>query len=66
MMGVFYSVYKKPEDIPIAIYKNRIQCAAAMGVKVGSFDSIASNNRHGRRTSKKWEMIRCDEEEDDE
>lgn len=66
MLPAMYTVYKKPGDIPVAIHKNRIQCAAAMGVKVGSFDSIASNNRHGRRTSKKWEIIRCDEEEDDE
>lgn len=65
MFPAMYSVYKKPGDIPVAIHKNRLQCAAAMGVKVNSFDSIASNIRHGK-IHKTWDIIRCDEEEDDE
>jgi hypothetical protein len=65
MLPAMYSVYKKPGDIPVAIHKNRIQCAAAMGVKESSFDSIASQIRHGK-IHKTWDIVRCDEEEDDE
>jgi hypothetical protein len=65
MFPAMYSVYKKPGDIPVAIHKNRIQCAAAMGVKESSFDSIASQIRHGK-IHKTWDIVRCDEEEDDE
>ena len=63
-MNAMYSVYKKPDDTPVAIYKNRIQCAAAMGVKVNSFDSIASQIRHGKNHTK-WHIVRCDESEDE-
>ena len=66
MIPAMYSVYKKPQDIPIAIHKNRIQCAAAMGITVASFDSIASKNRTGKKISKRWDIIRCDEEESDD
>lgn len=65
MKAAFYSVYRKPNDTPVAIHKNRIQCAAAMGVKVNSFDSIASHIRHGKN-HKKWDIIRHDESEDEE
>lgn len=63
MIPAMYSVYRKPDDTPVAIHKNRLQCAAAMGVKESSFDSIASQIRHGK-THKTWEIIRHDEEED--
>lgn len=65
MLPAMYSVYRKPDDTPVAIHKNRIQCAAAMGVKESSFDSIASQIRHGK-IHKTWDIVRCDEEEDDE
>lgn len=65
MFPAMYSVYRKPDDTPVAIHKNRLQCAAAMGVKVNSFDSIASNIRNGK-IHKTWEIIRCDEEEEEE
>lgn len=64
MMNAMYSVYKKPDDTPVAIYKNRVQCAAAMGVKVNSFDSIASQIRHGK-SRKKWDIVRHDEHEEE-
>ena len=62
MMNAIYSVYKKPDDTPVAIYKNRIQCAATMGMKVNSFDSIASQIRRGG-THKTREIIRYDDVE---
>lgn len=64
MMGVFYSVYRKPDDTPVIIHKNRIQCAAAMGVTQKSFDSIASRIRHGHKNNK-WDIIRHEEDEDE-
>lgn len=66
MWPAMYSVYKKPNDEPIAIHKNRVQCAAAMGIKLESFDSIASLVRKGKRSHKTWEIIRHDEEEQDD
>ena len=63
MAGTRYSVYRKKNDTPIAIYKNRLQCAAAMGVTIGSFDSIASRIRHGEK-NKKWDIIRHEKEDD--
>lgn len=63
MMNAMYSVYKKPDDTPIAIHKNRIQCAAAMGVKANSFDSIASRIRHGHKNAK-WDIVRHEEDEE--
>lgn len=66
MFPAMYSVYKKPGDIPIAIHKNRIQCAAAMGVKLASFDSIASQIRKGNRNHKTWDIYRHEEESDAE
>ena len=32
MGNAMYSVYRKPDDIPVVIHKNRVQCAAAMGL----------------------------------
>ena len=66
MIDVRYSVYKQPGDIHIAIHKNRLQCAAAMGVTLGTFDSYTSTLRHGKRSFKKWEIIRHEEENDGE
>ena len=66
MFGVRYSVYKQPGDMPVAIHKNRLQCAAAMGVTLRTFDSYTSAIRHSARSFKKWEIIRHEEEEDDE
>ena len=63
MKNAFYSVYRKSGDIPIAIHKNRLQCAEAMGIKPSSFDSIASLIRAGKRNHKTWEIIRHDEED---
>lgn len=65
-MNAFYTVYRKPNDTPVAIHKNRIQCAAAMGLTLSSFDSIASRNRTGKKVSKKWDIVRHIEGEDDE
>ena len=65
-MNAFYTVYRKPNDTPVAIHKNRIQCAAAMGLTLSSFDSIASRNLTGKNVSKKWDIIRHVEGKDDE
>lgn len=62
MTSAFYSVYRKPDYTPVIIYKNRIQCAAAMGVTPASFDSIASRIRHGYK-HKKWDIVRYEEDE---
>lgn len=64
MTAAFYSVYRKPDDTPVAIHKNRIQCATAMGVTIGSFDAIASRMRHGYK-SKRWEIVRHEESEEE-
>ena len=66
MLNVRYSVYRNPGDIPVAIYKNRLQCAAAMGITVKTFDAYASKMRSGKRKYKKWEIIRHEEGEDNE
>ena len=66
MTPAMYSVYRKPDDTPVVIHKNRVQCAAAMGITVKSFDSIASKNRTGKKVSKRWDIVRCEEEEDEE
>ena len=63
MTDAFYSVYRKRDDFPIAIHKNRIQCAAAMGVTPASFDSIASRIRHGHKNAK-WDIFRHEENEE--
>lgn len=65
-MDVRYSVYRRKDDFPVAINKNRVQCAMAMGITVKSFDEYASRNRNRNaenlKRAPKWEVIR--EEED--
>ena len=63
MSNAMYSVYRKKDDTPVIIHKNRVQCAAAMGVTIKSFDSLASRMRHGHK-GRKWEIVRHEEEEE--
>lgn len=66
MLPAMYSVYKQPGEVPVAVHKNRLQCASAMRVTVQSFDSYASWTWHGKRKLKKWEIVRHEEEEQDD
>ena len=62
MPGVRYSVYRRKDDLPVAISKNRVQCAMAMGISVEGFDSYVSRNRNQNaenlKRAPKWEIIR--------
>ncbi len=60
--GKRYSVYNRHTGLPIYIFGTAPQCAAAMGVTLGSFFSLMSKSR--LRPSKKYEFF--DDEEDDE
>lgn len=62
-----YSVYRRKDDQPVCIHGTRVQCAKAMGIKVGSFDSYASRDRHGRpKRIRKWIIIRESKQEESE
>ena len=59
--GKRYSVYNRKTGQPIYIYGTAPQCAAAMGVTLGTFFSLMSKSK--RRPSVKYEFyIDSDEE----
>lgn len=63
--GKRYSVYNRKTGQPIYIYGTAPQCAAAMGVTLGSFFSLMSKSR--RRPSVKYEFFTdVNTEEDNE
>jgi hypothetical protein len=63
--GKRYSVYNRRTGQPIYIYGTAPQCAAAMGVTLGSFFSLMSKSR--RRPSVKYEFFTdVNTEEDNE
>lgn len=55
---VVYTVYhKKGDDLPIIVDGYAQECAALMGIQVGSFWSIVcKQNSEKYRTSKKWHV----------
>ena len=60
-----YSVYSKKSGLPVMINGTAEQCAAAMGVTIGSFYSTYSRLTSGRATSGTWEIFQDDDLEDD-
>ena len=52
-----YSVYNKKTDMPVYIGGTVKQCAQAMGILEGSFRTIYSLIKTGKRGSNTWEII---------
>ena len=60
-MAVTYSVYDRRTDMPVIIGGTARECAAAIGLTIGSFHTIRSKQKNGQKTSERWE-IHQDEE----
>lgn len=60
MIDVRYSVYSAKDDLPLIICGTIPQCARVLGLTVGSFNTQASRQRHGRKKggSRKWHIVR--------
>ena len=66
-----YTVYDRRTDMPLVIGGTARECAAAMGVSLGSFHTIYTKLKNGsRKATRKWEIFRdapgdqVDEEEE--
>ena len=58
---VRYTVYRCSTDLPVIIGGTARECAAAMGITKGSFHTIYSKLKHGRKqATRKWEIFRDD------
>lgn len=64
MIDVRYSVYSVKDDMPIIISGTIPQCANALGVTVGTFQTQASKQRHGRGNDGSKRKYRIAREED--
>lgn len=54
-----YTVYNRRTDFPVIISGTAKECAAAMGITLGSFKSTYSRQQNGnKRASRKWEIVR--------
>lgn len=60
-----YTVYNKKTDMPVCIGCTVKECAKAMGIKEGSFRTIYSLVKNGKRKTKKWEILSDDEFDED-
>lgn len=61
MIDVRYSVYSVKDDMPLIIGGTIPQCAKALGLTVGSFQSQASKQRNGRGkdgSKRKYRIVR--------
>ena len=64
-MDARYSVYRRKDDSPVMIHGTRAECAKAMGIKMKSFDEMASRQLKGKRFGgeTKWEIVKDEEGE---
>ena len=63
-----YTVYdnRKSYPCPVIIGKPARECAAAMGISLGSFRTIYTKLKNGSKgATQKWDIFRDDPEEDD-
>lgn len=68
MTNVTYSVYNVKDEMPIIISGTVKECAKACGLKISSFKSMASRQRHGKPkngSKRKYFIIRDDPMEDE-
>lgn len=68
MIDVRYSVYDVKTDLPIAINATIPQCAKALNLTVGSFQSMASRQKYNRRrngSQRKYRIVREGDETED-
>ena len=57
----FYTVYNRRTDFPVMIGGTAKECAAAMGITVGSFYTIYTKIQKGNRDSgQRWEIFHDD------
>jgi hypothetical protein len=59
----YYSVYDRKTDTPVFIHGTAVDCAKAMGVKVGTLYHYVSRTRKG--TDCKYDIFIDDPEEDE-
>lgn len=58
---VCYTVYRCSTDLPVIIGGTARECAAAMKITMGSFHTIYSKQKNGRKqATRKWEIFRDD------
>lgn len=64
-MDVRYSVYDALTDQPIIVAATTVRCAERLGLTLGSFLSMASRQRNGKRNdgSTKYRIIREEEKD---
>ena len=56
-----YTVYDRRTDFPLIIGGTAEECAAAMGITMGSFHTIYTKLKNGnKRATRKWEIFRDD------
>ena len=57
----FYTVYNRKTDFPVMIGGTAKECAAAMGITIGSFYTIYTKTQKGNRNSgQRWEIFHDD------
>lgn len=66
MIDVRYSVYRAKDELPLIICGTIPQCARTLGMTVGSFQSMASRQKHGKARSGlgKYRIVRENTEAD--
>lgn len=56
-----YTVYDRRTDMPLVIGGTARECAAAMGLTLGSFHTIWTRLKNGnKKATRKWEIFRDD------
>ena len=61
-----YTVYDRRTDMPLVIGGTAKECAAAMGITLGSFRTIYSKFKNGNKQStRKWEIFLDDQVEEE-
>lgn len=56
-----YTVYDRRTDMPLVIGGTARECAAAMGIALGSFHTIWTRLKNGnKKATRKWEIFRDD------
>ena len=62
-----YTVYDRRTDMPVIIGGTARECAAAMGISLGSFYTIYTKSKNGSaQATLKWEIFRDEPDEEEE
>lgn len=62
-----YTVYDRRTDMPVIIGGTARQCAAAMGISLGSFFTIYTKLKNGsNKATQKWEIFKDEPDEEEE